>query len=163
MYTNLAPLPIRDGVYEQWENIENMWTKYNYEHPALLGVFGMLPGYGVDTAVMKRTYEKVRATWKFDACWGWDFPMAAMTAARLGKPADAIDMFLYNSNQNTFDAHGMASEGKTHYPYMPANGGLLYAVAMMCAGWDGSVSLATPGFPSDGSWIVRWENLSKAP
>ncbi len=43
------------------------------------------------------------------------------------------------------------------------NGGLLYAVAMMAAGWDGAPDKQAPGFPDDGKWVVRWEGLSKAP
>ena len=46
--------------------------------------------------------------------------------------------------------------------YLPGNGGLLTAVAMMCAGWDGSEGV-NPGFPSDGTWNVRWEGLSPMP
>ncbi|MBQ7512136.1 MAG: hypothetical protein IJU11_05275, partial [Prevotella sp.] len=43
--------------------------------------------------------------------------------------------------------------------YLPGNGALLTAVAMMCAGWDGSTDFPTPGFPKDGKWNVRWEDL----
>ncbi|KAJ7176773.1 Six-hairpin glycosidase-like protein [Mycena filopes] len=45
-------------------------------------------------------------------------------------------------------------------PYFPGSGGLLYAVAMMANGWDGSNGTA-PGFPTEG-WNVRAEGLSKA-
>lgn len=34
-------------------------------------------------------------------------------------------------------------------------------VAYMAAGWDGSHGNA-PGFPSDGSWVVKHEGLLKA-
>ena len=47
--------------------------------------------------------------------------------------------------------------------YLPGNGGLLYAVAMMAAGWDGAPDRSSPGFPDDGSWVVNWEGLKKAP
>lgn len=36
-------------------------------------------------------------------------------------------------------------------------GGLLYAVAMMSAGWDGAPDKPAPGFPDDESWIVKYE------
>ena len=45
--------------------------------------------------------------------------------------------------------------------YLPGNGALLTAVAMMCAGWDGCNQPLNPGFPKDGSWNVRWEGLQK--
>ena len=43
------------------------------------------------------------------------------------------------------------------------NGGLLYAIAMMAAGWDGAPTNQAPGFPKDGDWLVRWEGLERAP
>ena len=41
--------------------------------------------------------------------------------------------------------------------------GLLTAVAMMAAGWDGCPNTPAPGFPADGSWVVKWEGLKKMP
>jgi hypothetical protein len=162
VYRRLAPIPVKDSLYVQWGNVEQMWDKFNFEHPALLGIYGLLPGDGVDTAIMRRTFSKVMAAWKFDTGWGWDFPMAAMTAARLGKPTMAIRMLLHPSPKNGFDIHGLVGGGNP-YPYIPTNGALLYAVAMMAAGWDGDGSIPQPGFPADGSWTVRWEGLKKAP
>jgi len=46
--------------------------------------------------------------------------------------------------------------------YFPSNGGLLLAVGMMAAGWDGQGG-AQPGFPADGTWTVRSEGLSPLP
>jgi hypothetical protein len=48
-------------------------------------------------------------------------------------------------------------------PYLPGNGGLLYAVAMMAADWDHAPDRPAPGFPNDGNWTVKWEGLKKAP
>lgn len=158
----LAPLPTEDGLYVQWEGIDSMWTKYNYEHPALTGVFGVLPGSGIDTAMMQKTFDKVLKVWNFNHVWGWDFPMLAMCAARLGRPAQAVDMLLDSSERFHFDQHGFVGGGNP-YPYIPSNGGLLYAVAMMTAGWDGDQHTPQPGFPKDGSWVVEWEGLRKAP
>jgi hypothetical protein len=157
----LSPLPVKDGLYEQWENMTDMWTKYNYEHPALTGIYGVLPGNGVDLATMENTYQKVQATWTWDKCWGWDFPMVAMNAARLGHPEDAVVMLLHKSPKFGFDEHGMVGGGNP-YPYFPSNGGLLYAVGMMTAGWDGDKNVPQPGWPRDGNWVVRWEGLKKA-
>jgi hypothetical protein len=158
----LAPLPVQDSLYVQWENIDSMWTKYNYEHPAMTGVYGMLPGDGVDTVIMQKTLAKVEKVWDFDRVWGWDFPMVAMDAARLGHPDQAVHMLLYPSPRFVFDEHGFVGGGNP-YPYIPSNGGLLYAVAMMTAGWDGDKNVPEPGWPKDGSWVVKWEGLQKAP
>jgi hypothetical protein len=46
--------------------------------------------------------------------------------------------------------------------YLPANGALLSAVALMIAGWDGSTG-KYPGFPKDGSWTIRAEGLRGLP
>ncbi|MFA6875525.1 MAG: hypothetical protein WCQ87_02690 [Parabacteroides sp.] len=153
---NLASLPVKDGVYTTYEGIPNMWTKFTFEHPALTGVLGMLPGDGVDRVTFDRTLDKVSKEWQFDRIWGWDFPMIAMAAARTGRPALAIDMLMHPSYGFQFDEHGLATGGP--FPYFPSNGALLTAVAMMCGGWDGSVGDA-PGFPKDGSWTVRCEGF----
>ena len=158
----LSPLPVQDSLYVQWENIDSMWTKYNYEHPAMTGVFGMLPGDGMDTVIMQKTLAKVEKVWDFNRVWGWDFPMVAMDAARLGHPDQAVNMLLYPSPRFGFDEHGFVGGGNP-YPYIPSNGGLLYAVAMMTAGWDGDKNVAEPGWPKDGSWVIKWEGLKKAP
>ena len=154
--SKMAPIPVADGVYTTYEGIPDMWTKYTYEHPALTGVYGMLPGDGVDQPTFKRTLEKVSKEWQFNRIWGWDFPMLAMAAARTGQPALAIDMLMHPSAGFQFDEHGLATGGP--FPYFPSNGALLTAVAMMCGGWDGSEGEA-PGFPKDGSWTVRYEGF----
>ena len=131
-----------------------------FEHPALIGTLGMLPGDGVDTGCFKKTFEKVISTWNFNRTWGWDFPMMAMAAARIGKPEIAVDMLLQNSPGFQFDEHGLATGGP--FPYFPSNGGLLTAIAMMAAGWDSSVGDA-PGFPKNGNWVINYENFNRLP
>ena len=156
----LSPLPVQEGVYVSWENIEQMWTRYNWEHPALIGAYGMLPGDGVDIPTMERTLMKVHREWKLHETWGWDFPMLAMCAARLGKPEMAV-AYLLDYPAFDFDACGLVGGGRAPFPYFPGNGGLLYAVAMMAAGWDGAPSGNAPGFPKKG-WTVKHERLYKA-
>lgn len=160
VYDKLSPLPVQQGVYVSWENIDGMWTRYNWEHPALIGAYGMLPGDGVDIPTMERTLMKVHREWKLHETWGWDFPMLAMCAARLGKPEMAVD-YLLDYPAFDFDACGLVGGGRAPFPYFPGNGGLLYAVAMMAAGWDGAPSGNAPGFPSKG-WVVKHEGLHKA-
>ncbi len=156
----LSPLPQQEGLYVLHEGVKDMWTKWTFEHPALTAVLGMLPGDGVDRAVMRRTFDRVVATWDFNHTWGWDFPMLAMCAAKVGEPERAVELLLHPSAGFQFDSMGLATGGP--YPYFPANGGLLYAIALMSEGWDGSVGRA-PGFPKNGMWKVRYEGLAKAP
>jgi hypothetical protein len=156
---NLAPLPVQDGTYVLHEGVKDMWTRLNFEHPALTGTFGMLPGDGVSPATMRKTLNRVAATWDFNRTWGWDFPMLAMCAARLGEPERAIDFLLHPSPGFQFDERGLATGGP--FPYFPSNGGLLYATAMMAAGWDGAPRVPAPGFPKKG-WRVRFEGMKPA-
>jgi hypothetical protein len=156
----LSPLPQIDGVYITHENMDSMWTKFTFEHPGLIGTFGMLPGDGIDTVCFKKTLDKVISTWNFNRTWGWDFPMIAMAAARTGNPELAVDMLLHSSQGFQFDEHGLATGGP--FPYFPSNGALLTAVAMMAAGWDGSEG-AAPGFPKNGKWMVKYENFNIMP
>lgn len=153
---HLSPLPIERDVYVTYENISNMWEKYNFEHPALAGIFGMLPGDGVDKKVFENTLDRIFTNWQFDRVWGWDFPILAMAAARCGRSSDAINMLLYDSENFHFDIHGLATGGP--FPYFPSNGGLLTAIAMMAGGWDGTSDNA-PGFPDD--WHVKVEGFQK--
>jgi hypothetical protein len=158
---NLAPLPVEDGLYVLHEGVRDMWSKWTFEHPALVGTLGMLPGDGVDRATMERTFQRVADCWNFRRTWGWDFPMLAMCAARLGKPDQALELLLHPAAGFQFDQRGLATGGP--FPYFPANGGLLYAAAMMAAGWDGAPVRNAPGFPADGLWTVRSEGLKRAP
>ncbi|MCE5345581.1 MAG: hypothetical protein LLG13_04720 [Bacteroidales bacterium] len=156
----LSGLPVEDNVYVTYEGIPDMWSKFCFEHPGLTGVFGMLPGEGVDTTLMKNTFNKVLSTWNFNRVWGWDFPMLAMCAARIGMPETAVDMLLHSSPNFQFDEHGLATGGP--FPYFPSNGGVLTAVAMMAGGWENSTGTA-PGFPKNGEWSVKCEGFNKMP
>lgn len=157
---HLAPLPVEGGTYVLHEGVADMWTTWAWEHPALTGALGWLPGDGVDRTVMDRTFQAAMRHWDFAKVWGWDFPMLAMCAARLGRPSEAVDLLLHE--RFSFTRCGLSDSGP--FPYFPSNGGLLYAVALMAAGWDGAPDgRPAPGFPADGSWSVRCEGLHRAP
>ena len=83
------------------------------------------------------------------------------SAARVGEPRIAVEALLKNAgNKNHYDPRGVNTGGPC--PYLPGNGGLLYAVAMMAAGWDGAPNQNAPGFPDNGRWVVHWEGLKPA-
>ena len=157
----LAPLPQQDGVYLMQAGLTDTYTKWNHNHPSVVGILGMLPGDGADPVVMQATLRKTRENWRWDQTWGWDFPLMAMCAARNGDPHTAVDMLLNPAKGFQFNACGLPTGGP--FPYFPSNGGLLYAVALMAAGWDGAPARSAPGFPADGSWVVKWEDLKSAP
>jgi hypothetical protein len=159
---NLTPLPVVDGLYVHSPEWTDTYTRRNFEHPDPVGVLGMLPPVaGVDAATAARTVAKVWATWQWNRCWGWDFPWMAMAAARTGQPQIAVDALLSKSPRNGYDLQGINTGGPC--PYLPGNGGLLYAVALMAAGWEGAPERDAPGFPNDGNWTVKWEGLKRAP
>ena len=85
----------------------------------------------------------------------------ASAAARAGKPGQAVDALMMDVNKNNYSKCGINTGGPVA-TYFPGNGGLLYAVAMMAAGWDDAPDKHAPGFPDDGSWVVRHEGLMKA-
>jgi hypothetical protein len=188
----LARLPVGPGssglpVYLAHENCTDTFARFNIDHPSMLLALGMLPGRSVDRATMSSTYDEVLRRWDFETCWGWDFPALAMTAARLGRPRDAMDILLMDTPKNTWRQNGhnaqlarasgprlAPGEGAeagaadllftTKLPlYLPGNGALLLAVGMMAAGWDGSGDKPAPGFPDDGSWKVSVEGIARLP
>ncbi len=160
--TNLAPLPVANGDFILYPGATDTYTTSAYEHPDPIGVYGMLPPTaGVDPVIAHNTVLKLWSSWKWNNTWGWDCPWMAMAAARTGEPQMAVDALLKNSARNHFDQRGLNNGGPC--PYLPGNGGLLYAVAMMAAGWDGCPAVPAPGFPADGTWTVKWEGLKKAP
>ncbi|CAM3923621.1 hypothetical protein SAMN06265348_111118 [Pedobacter westerhofensis] len=161
----LSPLPLQDGVYLAAESAKDSYTnpEYKTDHPSVLGAYGMLPETSLlDKQVMRKTFDLVWKSWSWDKTWGWDFPMTAMTAARLGLPDKAIDALMMNVKTNTYLDNGHNYQDERLRLYLPGNGGLLTAVAMMCAGWDGAAD-QNPGFPKDGTWKVKWEGLKRMP
>ncbi len=161
----LAPLPVADGKYLFAETAPDSYTnlKWNADHPAVLDALSFLPGPGVDRATMSRTLDWIWRNWNWPDTWGWDYPAMAMTAARLGEPERAVDALLLDTPKNQFGLNGHVYQRPGLAIYLPANGGLLYAVALMAAGWDGAPARNAPGFPDNGQWNVRWENLQRAP
>jgi len=156
----LAPLPVRDGVYLAHENCPQTYTERNRDHPSMLGALGILPGDAVDRETMRRTLLKTMKEWQWAETWGWDYPMTAMTAARLGETKIALDALLMTTEKNRYLPNGHNWQRPNLPCYLPGNGGLLYAIAMMAAGWKGAPGTNAPGFPDDGSWKVRWEGIN---
>jgi len=111
----------KDGLYLPVASEPDFWDKaagscrsnaieescQNRDHPSFLMPLGWLPGQGVDKATMRRTYERMRRDWDLRQTWGWDYPMLAMTATRLGAPDDAIDWLFFNAKNNQYGSSGM--------------------------------------------------------
>ncbi|WP_436790862.1 hypothetical protein [Yinghuangia sp. YIM S10712] len=134
------------------------------DHPALLCALGVVPATPlIDPAAMEATLLDVRDNWAWHTAWAWDFPVMAMTAARVGRPDLAVDALLTDTPKNHYIATGHSPQIGSLLPlYLPTNGSLLAAVSLMAAGWDDADTDA-PGFPKDGSWTVRHEGFTKWP
>lgn len=176
----LSPLPVKDGKYVALESTPDTWDngESRHDHPSMLMPLGVLPGGGVDRATMGRTLDAVLTRWDWETkIWGWDYPMIAMTAARLGRPATAVEILLRDGPNNRYLSNGhcpQRSDEKLNpnappgarkreiAVYLPANGAFLSAVALMVAGWDGCPE-EFPGIPKDGTWRVRAEGLQRLP
>lgn len=159
---NLAPLPQVNGVYLATESTPDCYSdtsKYLVDHPAVLGAYSSIPAAnGLDTVVMKNTFDLVWKIWKWDDTWGWDFPLVAMTAARLHMPEKAVEALLMPIRTNTYLKNGHNFQDDRLTIYLPGNGGVLNAVALMCTGADADKA-TNIGFPKD--WKVKWEGLKK--
>ncbi len=162
---NLSPLAERNELYLAAGSAPNSYSnpRYMSDHPMVLGAVGMLPDSPLfDRETMKMTFEYIWDNWYWDETWGWDFPMVAMAATRLGLPEKAIDALFMEEEKNTYLPNGHNYQDERLRIYLPGNGALLTAVAMMCAGYDGC-KVDLPGFPKDGSWKVKWEGLEIMP
>ncbi|MFL5742267.1 MAG: hypothetical protein ACJ75B_18730 [Flavisolibacter sp.] len=162
---NLSPLPVKDQRYLFTESATDSYTnpEFRTDHPAVLGAFGMLPETGqVDTAIMKNTFDWIWQNWSWKQTWGWDFPLTAMCATRLHQPEKAIEALFMPVPTNTYLVNGHNYQDGRLRLYLPGNGGLLTAIALMCAGYDGC-SIANPGIPKNGKWKVKWEGLKRLP
>lgn len=159
----LSDYPMHQGLYPNAENALDTFIDpmHRNDHPTMLGAYGMLPGPGIDSAAMARTLQEVLKDWNWQRTWGWDYPMIAMTAARVGQPEVAVDALLLDVQKNRYLNNGHNYQDENLTIYLPGNGGLLTALAMMAAGWEGGPDTPAPGFPSD--WTVHYENLRPLP
>jgi len=177
----LPALPKKDGKYVALSSHPDTWDNLasRHDHPEMLMALGFLPGGpDVDRATMNRTLDGVLTQWDWETkIWGWDYPMIAMTAARLGRPEVAVEVLMREGPNNRYLPTGhcpqrsdeaLRPDAPPGTPrreiavYLPANGAFLSAVALMLAGWDGCTE-EFPGFPKDGTWQIRMEGLKPNP
>jgi hypothetical protein len=161
---SLATPSVEDGRYTFAETAPDSYSdpRWARDHPMVAALYGVLPGIGIDLPTMRRTLAWILDNWSWPDTWGWDYPMVAMCAARLGEPERAVDALLMDTPKNHFrlDGHNHQRPGLTIY--LPGNGALLTAIAMMAGGWDGAPDRPAPGFPDEG-WTVRAEGFRPLP
>lgn len=157
----LSPLPQKDGVYLATESRPDSYTNPDVmiDHPAVLMAYGFVPKTPLlNKHIMQKTYDIIQEKWNWGHTWGWDFPMVAMTATRLNQPEAAVKALLMDIQTNTYLPNGHNYQDKRLRIYLPGNGGVLTAVALMCTGSDENPT-KNLGFPKD--WKVKWEGLKR--
>lgn len=156
---HMAEMTIRDEKYLTHENCPDTYSCFNQDHPSMLCSFGVIDSGRIDQQIMENSLYEVEKCWDYASLWGWDFAVMAMTAVRLGKSEYALDLLLMDTYKNRYVKSGNNfQEGRPDLPlYLPGNGSLLLAVALMTAGYPGSGEL--PGFPKDGTWTVEFEGI----
>ncbi|MBD5779138.1 hypothetical protein IEN85_06505 [Pelagicoccus sp. NFK12] len=172
---HMPELPQAHGMYVALESHPDTWDNIDsrHDHPQMLMPLGFLPDTDyVNRDIMHATLDGVIAHWDWEAkIWGWDYPMIAMTATRLGRPQEALEILLRDGPNNVYNANGHCPQGSDRVRrsanqsrpeiavYLPANGSFLSTLALMVAGWEGC-QVEHPGFPKDGTWTIRAEGLS---
>ncbi|MEV5069735.1 hypothetical protein MRBLMI12_001315 [Microbacterium sp. LMI12-1-1.1] len=151
----IAPLPIAGGRYEAVRGATAL-----IDHPSLVGAYGFVPPTRlVDPDVMASTLDHVLEAWEWNSTWGWDFPLLAMCATRLGRFDTAFDLLLTDLPRNRSLSSGHNFQVPNRLPlYLPGNGGLLAAVAMLATDDDGEPRRGLP----DG-WRIRAEGFVPRP
>ncbi|WP_114558808.1 hypothetical protein [Desertihabitans aurantiacus] len=150
-----------DGHYDAVQRPPR--TEYT-DHPSMLAALGVVPDTGlVDPRVMRATLDRVLQRWRWPSAWGWDFPVLAMCATRLGEPALALDLLLRPEAKNTYLANGHNFQVANRLPlYLPGNGGLLMAVALLAGGWvDAEGTRVRPATPE--GWVLQAEGFPPRP
>ncbi|GAA2212590.1 hypothetical protein GCM10009850_080520 [Nonomuraea monospora] len=146
------PAVLPDGTYAALATPPLLIRK---DHPSMLMALGWLPDtYLVDPDTMSATLDSVWERWDLQSSWGWDYPVMAMTAARLGDAGRALGALLLPSPKNVFlpNGHNPQMPGFLTI-YLPANGGLLAAMAHLAA-------VVERGAELPGGWVITSEGLT---
>lgn len=148
-------------LYDENGNIRSRVSGTSTEN---LLAYGMLPANRLfNEENMLKTLESANERWGWTrGNFSWNYPSLALNATRLGRPDIAVRAVNMNGRSDLLLPSGNNYRSTTLRMYLPGNGGILLAVGMMCAGWDGCTE-ENPGFPKDGTWDVRWEGLKPMP
>ncbi|KAK7443650.1 hypothetical protein Landi51_08998 [Colletotrichum acutatum] len=169
---NMASPPEYDGLFAPWVGggVNASWwdnPQLNKDPRSVIMLQGMVPDtpltLKVSPEVGVRTADKVWDVWGDAQMRGWGRNVLAINSARIGNPERAI-YHLTNFGYWTFGDQGFAHRSgpsPSPPPYFPGNGGFLLAIGYMAAGWAGSEGHA-PGFPKDGTWVVKHEGMLQA-
>jgi hypothetical protein len=163
----LSRMTVKEGKYIQIESESNMYAKNGNFPSDMIMALGYLPKTPmVDEKIMQNTFQAIVQRNGIPSFVSWAMGKGALTAARLGDQQTAIDIVCNDALNSRFNKSGYVARPKdaTGCPaYLPVNSSFLAAIGLMAAGWDGAPEINAPGFPQDGKWHVRVENMLKLP
>ena len=168
VYKEVADLIIEPCVMEErylaHENCPDTFTKFNEDHPSMVGAYGLLPSNHMIPKYMEKTLSKIYEAWDFESMWGWDFALLAMSEIRLGNYEKAMDLLLMDSPKNCYVTSGNNAQLlRNDLPlYLPGNGSLLLAIAMLTAGFGLNTNVASC-LSETGKWSIEYENILPLP
>lgn len=163
----LAHPTVKDGKYLEMETDPDMYNQPGDFSSAMIMALGYLPKTPlVDKQIMLNTFNAIYERNGLKGFVSWSLGKGAMTAARLAERDKAIDILCNTLPGAVFLKNGHIQRAKEPLAcpaYLPANSAFLAAAALMAAGWDDAPVMNAPGFPQDGSWHIRVENMNKLP
>ena len=163
----LSRLTIQDEKYVEIETDPTMYSRNGSFSSAMIMALGYLPQTPmVDQKIMQNTFQAIVKRNGIPSFVSWSLGKGALTAARLGDQQTAIDIVCNDAPNARFNKSGYVQRPKEALgcpAYLPVNSSFLAAVGLMAAGWDNGPKINAPGFPQDGKWNVRVENLLKLP
>jgi hypothetical protein len=165
----ISRLPVSpEGFYVEIETFPDIYKRSGGVPTSMLMALGFMPKTDlVDLETMRRTFHEVTRRNGGEHSWvSWAYGQGALTATRLNEPATAVNILCNPRPEARFMTNGHVRRPKEpdNCPaYLPVNAALLTAVATMAGGWDGAPEGDAPGFPKDGSWVVRSEGLNRMP
>jgi Trehalose and maltose hydrolases (possible phosphorylases) len=165
--SKMAKLTAVDGLYVELETEPDIFKKAGGVSSSMIQALGYMPQTPVvDADIMKATFNEIMKRNGVARCVSWSQAKFAMTAARLGLREMAVDIMCNDAPAAHFHKSGYVQRPKdpiANAAYLPVNSSFLAAVALMVAGWDNAPDNDAPGFPKDGTWVVRYDGLNRMP
>jgi len=163
----LARPSVHDGKYLELESDPDMYDKEGGISSNMINALGYLPKTPmIDEEIMLNTFRTLVERNGIPSFVSWAQGKGALAAARLGERQTAVDIVCNDAPKAQFSKTGYVcrpKEGIGNPAYMPVNGAFLEAIGIMAGGWDGGPEEIAPGFPKDGKWTVRVEDMQKLP
>jgi hypothetical protein len=163
----LAYPTIKDEKYLEMETDPEMYDQKGGYPSAMLMSLGYLPQTPlIDPGIMHNTFITIYQRNGLKSFVSWSLGKGAMTAARLGERDKAVDILCNALPGAVFLKNGHVQRAKEPLAcpaYLPANSAFLAAAALMASGWDTGPETNAPGFPQNGNWRIKVENLNKLP